>query len=64
MTCSTGLADEASSPTRCPERKAREVVAGGGDRTVARLQAKSLEDPDEVRPTPFGRVDIYNLMIS
>jgi class 3 adenylate cyclase len=28
---------------------------------VARLQAKSLENPDEVRPTPFGRVDIYNL---
>jgi class 3 adenylate cyclase len=28
---------------------------------VARLQAKSLEDPDEVRPTPFGHVDIYNL---
>jgi len=28
---------------------------------VARLQAKSLERPDEVRPTPFGRVDIYNL---
>jgi class 3 adenylate cyclase len=29
--------------------------------SVARLQAKSLEQPDEVRPTPFGRVDIYNL---
>ena len=28
---------------------------------MARLQAKSLETPDEVRPTPFGRVDIYNL---
>jgi class 3 adenylate cyclase len=28
---------------------------------VARLQSKSLEDPDEVRPTPLGRVDIYNL---
>jgi class 3 adenylate cyclase len=28
---------------------------------VARLQAKSLEHPDEVRPTPFGRIDIYNL---
>jgi class 3 adenylate cyclase len=28
---------------------------------VARLQAKSLESPDEVRPTPFGHVDIYNL---
>jgi class 3 adenylate cyclase len=28
---------------------------------VARLQAKSLEAPDEVRPTPFGRVDIYTL---
>jgi class 3 adenylate cyclase len=28
---------------------------------VARLQEKSLENPDEVRPTPFGRVDIYNL---
>ncbi len=28
---------------------------------MARLQAKSLDDPDEVRPTPFGRVDIYNL---
>jgi len=25
------------------------------------LQSKSLETPDEVRPTPFGRVDIYNL---
>jgi class 3 adenylate cyclase len=31
------------------------------DGAVARLQAKSLDDPDEVRPTPFGRVDIYNL---
>jgi class 3 adenylate cyclase len=31
------------------------------DRPVARLQAKSLEDPDEVRPTPFGHIDIYNL---
>ena len=31
------------------------------DEAVARLQAKSLDDPDEVRPTPFGRVDIYNL---
>ena len=28
---------------------------------MARLQAKSLEQPDEVRPTPFGRIDIYNL---
>jgi class 3 adenylate cyclase len=28
---------------------------------MARLQAKSLEKPDEVRPTPFGHVDIYNL---
>jgi class 3 adenylate cyclase len=28
---------------------------------MARLQAKSLEDPDEVRPTPFGHIDIYNL---
>jgi class 3 adenylate cyclase len=28
---------------------------------VARLLAKSLETPDETRPTPFGRVDIYNL---
>jgi class 3 adenylate cyclase len=28
---------------------------------VARLQAKPLDTPDEVRPTPFGRVDIYNL---
>jgi class 3 adenylate cyclase len=28
---------------------------------LARLQAKSLDAPDEVRPTPFGRVDIYNL---
>ncbi len=28
---------------------------------MARLQAKSLDNPDEVRPTPFGRVDIYNL---
>jgi class 3 adenylate cyclase len=28
---------------------------------VTRLQAKSLENPDEVRPTPFGHVDIYNL---
>jgi class 3 adenylate cyclase len=31
------------------------------DEAVARLQAKSLDDPDEVRPTPFGHVDIYNL---
>lgn len=31
------------------------------DEPVARLQAKSLEGPDEVRPTPFGHVDIYNL---
>src|SRR5512141_3439727 len=40
-------------------------LLGGGpfheDRPVTRLQAKSLETPDEVRPTPFGRVDIYNL---
>ena len=28
---------------------------------MARLQNKSLEHPDEVRHTPFGRVDIYNL---
>ncbi len=28
---------------------------------MARLQAKSLESPDEVRPTPHGHVDIYNL---
>ena len=28
---------------------------------MARLQAKSLENPDEVRPTPFGHIDIYNL---
>ena len=28
---------------------------------MARLQSKSLDTPDEVRPTPFGRVDIYNL---
>ena len=28
---------------------------------MARLQAKSLDNPDEVRPTPFGRIDIYNL---
>ncbi|HYM84922.1 MAG TPA: adenylate/guanylate cyclase domain-containing protein [Candidatus Dormibacteraeota bacterium] len=28
---------------------------------MARLQAKSLEEPDEVRPTPFGHVDIYTL---
>ena len=28
---------------------------------MARLQAKSLERPDEVRPTPLGRIDIYNL---
>ena len=28
---------------------------------MARSQAKSLEDPDEVRPTPLGRIDIYNL---
>ncbi len=28
---------------------------------MARLQAKALDTPDEVRPTPFGRVDIYNL---
>ena len=28
---------------------------------MARLQEKSLEHPDEVRQTPFGHVDIYNL---
>jgi len=28
---------------------------------MARLQAKPLENPDEVRPTPFGHIDIYNL---
>jgi len=28
---------------------------------VARLQVKSVEHPDEVRPTPFGRIDVYNL---
>jgi class 3 adenylate cyclase len=28
---------------------------------MARLQAKSLAHPDEVRPTPHGRIDIYNL---
>ena len=28
---------------------------------MARLQAKPLDSPDEVRSTPFGRVDIYNL---
>ena len=28
---------------------------------MARLQAKSLENPDEVRPTPFGHIDVYNL---
>jgi class 3 adenylate cyclase len=28
---------------------------------MARLQAKPLAKPDEVRPTPFGHVDIYNL---
>lgn len=28
---------------------------------MARLQAKPLDNPDEVRSTPFGRVDIYNL---
>ena len=28
---------------------------------MSRLQAKSLDDPDEVRPTPFGHVDVYNL---
>jgi class 3 adenylate cyclase len=28
---------------------------------MARLQFKSLDKPDEVRRTPFGRVDIYNL---
>lgn len=28
---------------------------------MARLQAKSLDRPDEVRPTPFGQVDIYTL---
>ena len=27
---------------------------------MARLQAKSLDNPDEVRPTPFGHIDIYN----
>ncbi len=28
---------------------------------MARLQAKPLDNPDEVRSTPFGHVDIYNL---
>jgi len=28
---------------------------------VTRLQAKSLDAPDEVRRTPYGRVDIYTL---
>ncbi len=28
---------------------------------MTRLQAKSLEEPDEVRPTPFGRIDVYTL---
>lgn len=28
---------------------------------MTRLQAKSLENPDEVRPTPFGHIDIYTL---
>ena len=28
---------------------------------MARLQAKPLDNPDEVRSTQFGRVDIYNL---
>ena len=28
---------------------------------MARLQVKSVERPDEVRPTPFGRIDVYNL---
>ena len=28
---------------------------------MARLQVKSVEHPDEVRPTPFGRIDVYNL---
>ena len=28
---------------------------------MARLQAKPLDTPDEVRRTPFGRIDIYNL---
>jgi len=28
---------------------------------MARLQSKSLDAPDEVRRTPFGRVDIYTL---
>jgi class 3 adenylate cyclase len=37
------------------------IVRSREDQPVARLQAKSLESPDEIRPTPFGRVDIYNL---
>ncbi len=28
---------------------------------MARLQSKPLDTPDEIRSTPFGRVDIYNL---
>ena len=28
---------------------------------MARLQAKPLDSPDEVRRTPFGQIDIYNL---
>ena len=37
------------------------IVRSREDQPVARLQAKSLERPDEIRPTPFGHVDIYNL---
>jgi class 3 adenylate cyclase len=36
-------------------------AASREDQPVARLQAKSLDNPDEVRPTPFGHIDIYNL---
>ncbi len=39
----------------------RQPGAPHEDQPVARLQAKLLDNPDEVRPTPLGRVDIYTL---
>ena len=57
---SASPADGASSATRPGGRPVRDGVLREGE-AVSRLQAKSLDDPDEVRPTPFGRVDVYNL---
>src|SRR5665811_1391150 len=47
-----GRVDAASSTGTRPERRIN---------AVARLQSKSIENPDEVRRTPFGHIDIFNL---